>query len=213
MTSHFMGTTFDNKPPEIEAANKRFNKIFITTTVGMILYGLLLPTSWESILGPLALPIAWAAQLAPATGKAAASSPIPELVRGFYGLSSWVSVLFALLLASKDPLGERVRFAFSRPHWPFFKTFCFVYLVGLPFVVAGLWVIFVLPISIAMNGGSTWGMKLLVGMISDRLTMAFFGGIATATIGGMIWLVITLIVGPFALLLRCEPKRQPNVRC
>lgn len=202
MKNHFMGTTFVNKPPEIEAANKRFNKIFITTTVGMILYGLLLPTSWESILGPLALPIAWAAQLAPATGKAAASSPIPELVRGFYGLSSWVSILFALLLASKDPLGERVRFAFSRPHWPFYKTFCFIYLFALPFVVAGLWVIFFLPISIAMNGAVTWGMQLLVGMISDRLTMAFFGGIAATATGMAFFVLIVFALGPIFLLLR-----------
>lgn len=202
--NHWLGSGFDQKPPEIEAANKRFNRYFIVTSLVMILYGMLLPKDWETLFGPLAFPIAWAANLAPATVKAAALSPIPELVRGFYGTSSWVSVFFAIVLASKDPLGARVRFAFSRPDWPLFKTFCFIYLCALPFVVLGLWVIFFLPITIQMAGGPTWGMRLFVNMISDRMSMAIFGGIAAPIIGGLIWLVTIAICGPVSLLMKKE---------
>lgn len=200
----YAGAAFDNKPPEIQAANKRFNRYLIITSVGMILYGLMLPKGWETLFGPLAFPIAWAAQLAPATVKVTALSPIPELVKGFYGLSSWVSVFFAVLLASKDPMGARVRFAFSRPGWSFLRTFCFLYLFALPFLLVGLWVIFFLPIAIHMTGGPTWGMKLFVSMISDRLSMAFFGGVATATIGMAIFALMVFLLGPISLLMNKE---------
>lgn len=204
MLMYYLGPSFDSKPPRIEAANQRFNRYFVVTSVGMILYGLLLPRDWESLFGPVAFPIVWAAHLVPATIKVTALSPIPELVKGFYGLSSWVSVLFAIMLASKDPLGARIRFGFSRPDKSFLRTFCFIYFFALPILIVGLWVIFFLPISIDMTGGPTWGMKLFVRMISDRMAMALFGGIATATIGGLIWLGITVIFGPIFLIFNKE---------
>lgn len=177
------------------------NKFTIATAIGMFLYGLLLPTNWEELLGPLGWPISWAAQTAPATMKVALLSPIPELVRGFYGMVSWVAILFAVSLAVKDPIGERAKFAFTRPGVSAVKTALFVYLIFVPLLLACIWVAYCMPIKIDITGGYTWGGKLLVEMITNRISMAFFGGIATVGLGLMAFSLIVVVVGPFTLLL------------
>lgn len=195
-----------NKPPVIERGNARMNKLTIATAVGMFLYGLLLPTNWEELLGPLAWPISWAAQTAPATMKVAQLSPIPELVRGFYGMVSWVVILFAVSLAVKDPIGERVKFAFTRPGASAVKTALFVYLIFVPLLLACIWVAYCMPIKIDMTGGYTWGGKLLVEMITSRFSMSFFGSIATVGLGLITHLLIVAVLGPFTLLVSRESK-------
>jgi tellurite resistance protein TehA-like permease len=81
----------------------------------MLLYGLLLPEHWRQSFGIIAGPIAWAASNVPAIAKATSASPVPELVAGFFGTGLWSIFSFVVALLWKDPLGDRVRYAFSRP--------------------------------------------------------------------------------------------------
>lgn len=193
--------TIGTRPPKIKQANKRGNRFLLSTMACMFLYGIFLPVSWEDRFGPFGEFITWTALTVPAAVKLAEVSPIPELVSGFVGLGAWVAPAFALLFVSKDPIGERVRFAFSRPGWPFLKTFGFLYLLACPAIMIGIWVAYCMPITIDMTGGFTWGGKLLVSMITDRFSLAFFGAIFTAGIGLLFWILIAYVVGPIVLML------------
>jgi len=199
--SHLPETLRGKRPPEIVSANRRFNRYIMVSVLGMFLYGIILPRTWESLFGPIAWPIAWVAHTAPAIIKMAKLSPIPELVQGFFGSAAWVSTLVTAILVRKDPLGARIRYAFSRPGVPFLKTFCFLYFLSSPGLLIGLWVVLFLPISIDMTGGPTWGMKLFVAMISDRFSMALVGGVATGGVVGLLWIVIVVLAGPISLIL------------
>jgi len=44
-------------------------------------------------------------------------------------------------------------------------------------------------------------MKLFVAMISDRFSMALVGGVATAGVVGLLWIVIVVLAGPISLIL------------
>jgi len=198
---HLPGTLLGKRPPEITSANRRLNRYILFAVVGMFLYGIILPKTWQSLFGPIAWPIAWVAHIAPAIMKMTKLSPIPELVQGFFGSAAWVSTLVTAMLVRNEPLAARVRYAFSRPGVPFLKTFCFLYFLSLPGLLIGLWVVLFLPISIDMTGGTTWGMKLFVAMISDRFSMALVGGVATGGVVGFLWIVIVLLAGPISLIL------------
>jgi hypothetical protein len=115
------------KPAEIERANRHMGRLIIGCIVSMFVYGLLLPTDWRHQFGLFAQPIIWAADTLPSISKLAVVTSIPELIKGFYGLGAYVVPLFGLLMVVFcGALGARVRHAFFRPDWPFWKTFGFL---------------------------------------------------------------------------------------
>ena len=188
-------------PKSIACGNVRVNKFTIVTAIGMCLYGLLLPSNWAELLGPLSWPIAWAAGSAAGAANVTQLSPIPTLVSGFLGLSSWVVVLFALTLAWKDPMGERVQFAFSRPGASKFKMVVLLYLLFVPLCLFVLWVAFAVPVPIDISGGFTWREKMLAAMFTSRFDLALYGSVATCGLGLIAFFLIVLLAGPMTLLL------------
>jgi hypothetical protein len=196
------GTLASDRQSVLERANRRMNRLIFFTTGLMFAYGILLPAQWQDLFGIFAWPIQFAAQSAPATVKVSELSPIPDLVNGFFGLGSWVVIAFTLILVSRDPIGERIRFAFSRSGKSPLKTFGFIYLLGVPTCLLGLWVAFFMPISIDMTGGVTWGSKLLVSMITSRLALAILGAIAVTGLGMLVYILVVAILGPIVMVFQ-----------
>ena len=199
-------------PKSIACGNARVNKFTLATAIGMCLYGLLLPSNWAELLGPLSWPIVWAASSAPGAVNLTQISPIPTLVSGFLGLSSWVVVLFALTLAWKDPMGERVQFAFARPGASKFKMGVLLYVLFVPLCLFVLWVVFAVPVPIELSGGLTWREQMLAAMFTSRLDLALYGSVATCGLGLIAFFVIVLLAGPITLLVNGNRAKKEAAR-
>ncbi len=194
------------RPEVIGKANKRLNQYMLTSMACMFVYGILIPADWKTFFGIFGEPISWASKVVPAIDKLARVSPIPELVLGFVGLSSLAVPILGLLTALKDPMRERIRFAFSRPEWPFLKAFGFIYLLGCPCLVALLWAVYVLPINIDVTGGHTWGGQVLASLIAGRFALAFYGAILTGGLGLLVFFLLVYFIGPISLFLGKDKK-------
>lgn len=185
----------------LDQANRRMNQFMFRFASIMVAYGLLLPTNWQEMFGIFGFLINWAGQTAPATVKVASVSPIPELVSGFFGFGAWGVVCFAVLLAWKDPLAERIRYAFTRPGKSPWKTGVALYFLGVPVLLLCLWVVFFMPIDVNPNG-VTWGSKVLFTMISGRLALALLGSLALVGVGLFFFLFLALVIGPVCLVIK-----------
>lgn len=189
-----------SKPPILEQANQRMNRLIVYSIGFMFLYGLLLPDDWRKLFGILGWPIDWAARTVPSTVKAASVSSIPELVAGFFGMATWVMVAFVVAMIWKDPLGERIRFAFSQPGKSPWKMGAFLYLLFLPLDVFFIWFVFVLPWHMHLVHGTNWGAHVFNSMIDGRFALAFYGALVTGGVGMFIFLLAVGVFGPFYLL-------------
>ena len=185
---------------EIGYANSRLVKLFLCTALIMFVYGIFLPDDWSWSFGALSLPISWAVNNIPSINALSAASSIPKLVQGFFGFSFWVSVFSAILMSARDPLGDRVFFGFSRPGTSFLKAFLFVYFLAFPVLLIALWVAVCLPIDIAPENNKAWGARLIIHMLQGRFLMSTIGGMVTASVALLIWLLVVIVVGPFALI-------------
>jgi hypothetical protein len=191
------------KPAAIERANKHMNQLVIGGIVGMFIYGLLLPTDWQQRFGLAALPIDWAVENVPSIAKMAEVSPIPELIKGFYGIGVYVSPLFGLLMVSFcGALGARIRYAFSRPDQPFWKTVSIIYLLCCPFILLCLWLYYINPTPEGVLGGNTRGSRIFITMLKYRFNLALFGSVATIGFGVFVWMLIVALVGPIILFIK-----------
>lgn len=193
-----------SKPPILEQANRRMNRLIVYSIGFMFLYGLLLPDDWRELFGTLGWPIDWAARTVPSTVKAASVSSIPELVAGFFGMATWAIVAFVAALIWKDPLGERVRYAFNQPGKSPWKMGAFLYLLSLPLLVFLVWFVFVLPWYMHLAHGTNWGAQVFNSMINGRFALAFYGALVTGGVGMFIFLLVVFVFGPFYLLRKGE---------
>lgn len=185
---------------EITLANRRLVKYFLWTIFVVFVFGLIIPIRWEEYIGPLNTPITWAANNIPSITKLSAISPNPELVRGFFGFAFWCSILSAIFISARDPLGSRLLFGFSRPGVSVFKSFLFVYFLSLPILMIALWIVLWLPIVISLEANKGGAMRLLVSMVQDRFFMAAIGSVCSASIALLIWLLMVILVGPIRFI-------------
>lgn len=190
-------------PAVIIRADKHVSRIITSGIVGMFIYGLVLPTDWQQLFGPFAQPIVWAANTVPSIEKMASASPIPELIRGFYGIGVYVLPLFALLLSLIcGEFDARIRYAFSRPGWSFQKTFSFIYLVGCPAFLLCLWLYYINPMLDGVLEGNTWGSRVFINMLKYRFNLAFFGSIVTVGFSMFVWMLAIMFIGPIQLVIK-----------
>lgn len=192
------------KPPGLEQANRRMNRLLVYSIGFMFLYGLVLPDDWRELFGIFSWPIDWAAHTVPSTVKAVSVSPIPKLVAGFFGMATWVIVAFVVSMVWKDPLGERVRYAFNQPGKSPWKMGAFLYLLFLPLDAMLIWAAFVLPGRTYLGYGTNWAAQVFYSMISERFALAFYGSLITTGVGMFIFLLAVGVFGPFYLLHKGE---------
>lgn len=182
----------------IRAADRRLIRKALLMYVLMLLVGLVLPNSWRELFGPIAIAIDGAGSLIPATAKSAVLSPIAELVCGFIGVGLCLIPIFVGALCWKDPFDERWKFALSRPDFSPLKALSFLYLVFMPALVVGLWVLLTLPGSIeSLQRQATGGAQLLVLMLSSRVALAILGSLVPIATSLLLFLVAWLLIGPF----------------
>ena len=193
--------------PQVEYANQRLLKCYFSTILVVFMIGLVFPADWESSLGFANIPIRWAINNIPSIDKLAAVSPIPDLIRGFFGMAFWLSVASAIYVCAREPLGARLLYAFLRPGTTFVKNFTFLYFVFAPVCAVLIWVSYCLPIMINFGPNKSWGMRMLVAMTQDRFAMAAIGSFAAVTIGMYLMPLAILFIGPLALL---KPKGGLN---
>lgn len=89
----------------------------IITSIGMFIYGLLLPQGWETKFGYLAEPIILMRKYIVVIENLAQISTIPELVRGFLGMSVIVSIILSIFMIIHGAPAERIKNAFYKKNW------------------------------------------------------------------------------------------------
>lgn len=198
-------------PKVIIHANRHMEKLIIGGIASMFVYGLLLPNDWRQQFGLFAQPIIWAADTLPSIAKLATFSSMPELIRGFYGLGAYVVPLFGfLMVVFCGALGARVRHAFSRPDWPFWKTFGFLYILLCPTLLFCLWMFYIHPFPPDnITESYTWGSRIFFRTLHSRFSLAFYGSIVTIGFGTFFYGLTILFVGPITLLFQ---GRKPEWR-
>ena len=107
----------DNIKAIIDASNKCTERYIIITSILMFIYGLLLPQDWETKFGYLAEPIILMRKHIPSIDKLAQASTIPELVRGFLGMSVIVSIILSIFMIIHGAPAERIKNAFYKKNW------------------------------------------------------------------------------------------------
>ena len=91
-------------------------------------------------LGPIATPLDWTARIVPSIEKAAAISPLGDLVRGYLAFLFLTSFLMILVVVWRDPLVERFKYAFTSGNAKLLPRILFIYGLGVPalLLVSGL---------------------------------------------------------------------------
>ena len=128
----------DNIKAIIDASNKRTERYIIITSISMFIYGFLLPQGWETKFGYLAEPIILARKYIPSIDKLAQASTIPELVRGFLGMSVIVSIILSIFMIIYGAPAERIKNAFYKRNWKEIIENFFMYLLS-PLLLVLLW--------------------------------------------------------------------------
>ena len=101
----------------VDASNKRTGRCILTASIWMFIYGLLLPQDWETKFGYLADPIILMRKYTPVIENLAQASTIPELVRGFLGMSVIVSIILSIFMIIYGAPAERIKNAFYERNW------------------------------------------------------------------------------------------------
>lgn len=124
----------DNIKAIIDASNKCTERYIIITSIVMFIYGLLLPQGWETKFGYLAEPIILMRKYIVVIENLAQASTIPELVRGFLGMSVIVSIILSIFMIIYGAPAERIKNAFYKKNWRERIEIFFMGYLAFPFV-------------------------------------------------------------------------------
>jgi hypothetical protein len=196
-----MAAAAGNKPPAIRAANRRLSRILWPYMAIASLIGLVFPSDWANSLGPIALPLEWTARIVPSIEKAAAISPLGDLVRGYLAFLFSTSFLMILVVVWRDPLVERFKYAFTSGNMNLLPRILFVYGLGLPALLLGIWAVWSLPGELRLGLTPTRGQAIFSLMLTNRVALALFSTFIVATTSILAWLCFVCIAGPIAAVL------------
>jgi len=199
----------DNIKAIIDASNKRTERYIIITSIVMFIYGLLLPQGWETKFGYLAEPIILARKYIPSIDKLAQASTIPELVRGFLGMSVIVSIILSIFMIIHGAPAERIKNAFYKKNWKeIIESFFIGYLLS-PLLLVLLWFFYEYPFGFDINKSPcNWGCNVIKAMLTSRYWLAFCGAILTDGIGIYIFILFVIYFGPLILFIKWSLKRK-----
>ena len=191
-----------NKPPVIQAANRRLSRILWPYTAIAALVGLAFPSEWATSFGPIAAPLEWTVRIVPSIEKAAAISPIGDLVRGYFAFLFFTSFLMVLVIVWRDPLVERLKYAFTAGNANPLTRILFIYCVAVPALLLGIWAIWSLPGEPQLGLTPTRGQAIFSLMLTSRVALAVFGTFLVAMTSMLVWLCLVFIGGPIGFLFK-----------
>ena len=199
----------------VDASNKCTERYIIITSILMFIYGFLLPQGWETKFGYLAEPIILAQKYIPSIDKLAQASTIPELVRGFLGMSVIVSIILSIFMIIHGAPAERIKNAFYKKNWreriENFFTGYFVF----PFVFFMMsWLFYEFSFDLAANyspydqicGITERSCNMTKDLLTSRYWLAFCGAILTGGIGIYIFILFVIYFGPLILFIKWSLK-------
>ena len=198
----------DNIKAIIDASNKCTERYIIITSIVMFIYGLLLPQGWETKFGYLAEPIILIRKYIVVIENLAQASTIPELVRGFLGMSVIVSIILSIFMIIYGAPAERIKNAFYERNWRERIENFFMGYLAFPFVFFMMsWLIYEFSFDWELNESPcNWGCHVMNAMLTSRYWLAFCGAILTSGIGIYIFLLFTLCFGPLILFIKWSLK-------
>ena len=197
----------DNIKAIIDTSNKCTERYIIITSILMFIYGLLLPQDWETKFGYLAEPIILIRKHIPSIDKLAQASTIPELVRGFLGMSVIVSIILSIFMIIHGAPAERIKNAFYKKNWrEIIESFFTGYLLS-PLLLVLLWFFYEYPFGFDINKSPcNWGCNVIKAMLTSRYWLAFCGAILTGGIGIYIFILFVIYFGPLILFIKWSLK-------
>jgi|GEM_PF-4852970 len=205
----------DNIKAIIDASNKRTGRCILTASIGIFIYGLLLPQDWESKFGYLAEPIILMRKYTPVIENLAQASTIPELIRGFLGMSVIVSIILSIFMIIHGAPAERIQNTFYKKNWrERIEIFFMGYLV-FPFVsFMVLWLFYEFSFDLAANyspydricGITERSCNMTKALLTSRYWLAFCGAILTSGIGFSISALFLFYFGPLILFIKWSLK-------
>ena len=196
----------DNIKAIIDTSNKCTERYIIITSISMFIYGFLLPQGWETKFGYLAEPIILARKYIPSIDKLAQASTIPELVRGFLGMSVIVSIILSIFMIIYGAPAERIKNAFYKKNWKEIIENFFMYLLS-PLLLVLLWFFYEYPFGFDINKSPcNWGCNVIKAMLTSRYWLAFCGAILTSGIGIYIFALFVYYFGPLILFIKWSLK-------
>lgn len=167
----------------------------------MVLVALLLPSAWAEQLGPFSKLIAAVADHVPAIHKAAAVSPIAEIVRGFLGIGYALIPIASIGCFLCRPIGATFEAISNRLAKKSISGLLFLYLLSLPALVLMCWLVWELPGSRSLELTPTRGQMFFSIMVSSRFGLAIFGPLFIATVAGLIYGVLASVIAPLYSVL------------
>ena len=192
----------------VDASNKRTGRCILTASIWMFIYGLLLPQDWETKFGYLADPIILMRKYTPVIENLAQASTIPELVRGFLGMSVIISIILSIFMIIYGAPAERIKNAFYKKNWRERIENFFMGYLAFPFVFFMMsWLIYEFSFDWELNElPCNWGCHVMNAMFTSRYWLAFCGAILTSGIGIYIFFLFALCFGPLILFIKWSLK-------
>ena len=198
----------DNIKTIIDASNKCTERYIIITSILMFIYGFLLPQGWETKFGYLAEPIILMRKYIVVIENLAQISTIPELVRGFLGMSVIVSIILSIFMIIYGAPAERIKNTFYKKNWRERIEIFFMGYLAFPFVFLMVsWLIYEFSFDWELNESPcNWGCHVMNAMLTSRYWLAFCGAILTSGIGIYIFFLFALCFGPLILFIKWSLK-------
>mgnify|MGYP000848690675 CR=1 FL=1 len=205
----------DNIKATVDASNKYIERHMLTASIGIFIYGLLLPQDWESKFGYLAEPIILMRKYTPVIENLAQASTIPELIRGVLGMSFIVSIILGIFMTIYSAPAERIKNAFYQKNWRERIEIFFMGYLAFPFILFMMsWLFYEFSFDLAANYSpydricdiTERSCNMTKALLTSRYWLAFYGAILTIGIGFSISALFLFYFGPLILFIKWALK-------
>ena len=182
------------KPIEPAEVDKRMYMRLKLVALFLFLWGLLLPQDWQQLLGVFGGPIAWVADFVPSIKKMAAISPMPELIRGYFGLAFLILPACCVWVLKNVSIGKAIQGAIKREGLA--KFIYFMILCGIPFSLFVIYFCAYLPVAVQLGLTPTRFQFLLTVIVTYRLGLAVFGTFLILGLWFCLLYLVAFLIGP-----------------
>jgi hypothetical protein len=205
----------DNIKTTVDASNKYIERHMLIASIGIFIYGLLLPQGWETKFGYLAEPIILMRKYTPVIENLAQASTIPELIRGVLGMSFIVSIILGIFMIIYSAPAERIKNAFYQKNWRERIEIFFMGYLAFPFILFMMsWLFYEFSFDLAANyspydqicGITERSCNMTKDLLTSRYWLAFYGAILTIGIGFSISALFLFYFGPLILFIKWALK-------